>query len=301
MHALVPCENQMDPRLSLPAKPTRWRVIPLRHVDDWRTIAFLVLLCLCFFIQWTGVFRSWALLSVTFILSFVACVAKHNHIHCRTFSNRTWNRAWEFVLGICTGQSTAAIIPVHNERHHARNHSDEDFVRSTIVNFRRNWLNLAAFPFRVVWLVHRNKSEDVAGWRERKPRLWRHLQQERAAVIIFIVVLLTINWKATLLYVALPWAFGQWGIVTINLLQHQDCDHDSEFNHSRNLTGRFVNWLFLNNGYHTAHHLRPTLHWSRLPEFHRTSVEPFMRRELNHHSFFACLWKQFFRGGRIRE
>ncbi|HEX3716966.1 MAG TPA: fatty acid desaturase [Verrucomicrobiae bacterium] len=298
MRALVPCSDQMVSRLSPRAGRTGRQLIALRYAADWRTLGFLSLLGVLFFVQWTGILRHWSLLAATCILSFVACIIKHNHIHCRTFASGAWNRVFEYVLGFCTGQSTAAIIPVHNERHHARNHSDEDFVRSTLVNYRRNWLNLAMFPLRVVWLVHKNKSADISRWRLQKPRLWRRVRQERAAVLLFLALLLVLNWRATLLYFGIPWIFGQWGIVTINLLQHQDCDHDSEFDHSRNITGAFTNWLFLNNGFHTAHHLRPAIHWSRLPEFHRENVEPRISPKLNHRSLLTCVWKQFFSGAR---
>ena len=29
-----------------------------------------------------------------------------------------------------------------------------------------------------------------------------------------------------------------------------------------------VNWFLLNNGYHTAHHERASMHWSEAPECH---------------------------------
>ena len=269
-------------------------LLPLRHRADLRTLVLLALLIAAFAVQWTGVFRHWALFILTCVLAFVACIIKHNHIHCRTFASDGWNRAFEIVLGFCTGQSTAAIIPVHNERHHGRYHTDEDFVRSSVVNFRQNWVNLLLFPFAVVRLVHRNKSEDILRWRIKRPALYRRVQRERLTVYIFLATLLILNWKATLIYFGIPWLFGQWGIVTINLLQHQECDHDSAYNHSRNVTGRFINWLFLNNGYHTAHHLRPAMHWRLLPDFHRLEIEPKMRPELNSRSLLICIWKQFF-------
>lgn len=278
----------------------RWKafqpeaIIPLRYPADWRSVFFLTLLVALFFFQWSGIFRHWYLLPITCLLAFVACVIKHNHIHCRTFSNHYWNRTFECLLGFCTGQSTTAIIPVHNERHHAQNHSDEDCVRSSIVNFRQNWLNLIAFPFVAVWKVYRVKSSDMHRWRRDRPDLYRRAQQERFVVLGIIAVLLLLNWKGTLIYLGIPYLFGQWGIVAINLLQHQDCDHDSQYDHSRNVTGRFVNWLFLNNGFHTAHHLKPALHWSRLREFHEQHIEPNMRSDLNHRSLFVSIWKQFF-------
>lgn len=269
-------------------------LVPLRYSADWRSLGFLVLLCGLFCVQWSGMARHWLLLTASCVLAFIACIIKHNHIHCRTFASHYWNRTFESVLGFCTGQSTAAIIPVHNERHHAQYHTEQDFVRSSLVNFQKNWLNLVVFPFAVVRLVHRAKTSDLARWKKEKPRLYRRVQRERAALFVFIAVLLLLNWRATLIYFGVPWVFAQWAIVTINLLQHQDCDHGSIFDHSRNITGTFINWLFLNNGFHTAHHLRPAKHWSRLPEFHREQVEPRMRAELNHRSMFVCIWKQFF-------
>jgi beta-carotene hydroxylase len=301
MQAPVPFAQRQQERPS-PGEAFLLALVPLRYSADWRSVFFLTLLGVLFLVQWIGWLRHWSLLLLTCLLAFVACIIKHNHIHCPTFVSHRWNRAFECLLGFCTGQSTAVIIPVHNERHHARNHTDQDFVRSSLVQFRRNWLNLLVFPFVVVRLVYRNKSADLRRWRVEKPQLYRRVQIERLIVLGFIALLLLMNWRATLIYFGVPWLFAQWGIVTINLLQHQDCDHDSTYDHSRNITGPFANWLFLNNGFHTAHHLRPTLHWSRLREFHHLHVEPNMRPELNHRFLIVSVWKQFFSpGGRIKS
>src|SRR5579859_2446001 len=118
------------------SRPTRIgspRLVPLRYTVDWRALIFLVLLTALFVVQWTGLFRSWLLLPLTCVFAFVACVIKHNHIHCHTFISHRWNRLMDYWLGFCTGQPTAAIIAVHNERHHAQSHSDQDCVRSTLV------------------------------------------------------------------------------------------------------------------------------------------------------------------------
>ena len=295
MQAQVPFARRQRERWKFPrVENFFFTIVPLRHSADWRSIFFLMLLGVLFFVQWTGWLRHWSLLLITSVLAFIACIIKHNHIHCRTFASQCWNRAFEFLLGFCTGQSTAAIIPVHNERHHAQNHTEQDFVRSSLVSFRRNWLNLIVFPFAVVRLVYRTKSSDILRWRTEKPALYRRVQRERIVVLGFIALLLVLDWRATLIYFGVPWLFAQWGIVTINLLQHQDCDHDSAYDHSRNITGRFINWLFLNNGFHTAHHLRPAMHWSRLSEFHQEHVEPNMRSELNHRSLLVSIWRQFF-------
>ncbi len=272
--------------------------VPLRYDADWRSLGFLALLLLLFLLQWTGGNRAWFLLPPTCLLCFIAFVIKHNHIHCRTFASRRWNRALDFVLSLATGQSTTSIVPIHNERHHARSQSGEDCVRSSVVNFRWNWLNLLVFPFAAAWRVRWTKPVDHARWRAEQPRRLARCQHERRIVLVFLAGALACDWRATLLYFGVPWLFGQWGIVTINLLQHQDCDAASAFDHSRNLTGPLVNWLCLNNGFHTAHHLRPALHWSRLREFHAAHVAPRMQPELNETSLARCVWRRFLIGQR---
>jgi len=291
-NALKPRDGWKRPRAE---RICHGSIVPLRYPADWRSLGFLLFVVALFVAQWIGAGRHWLLFLITCLLVFVACIIKHNHIHCRTFASRRWNRALDYLLGFCTGHPTTAIVSVHNERHHDQGQTERDCVRSSVVNFRWNWLNLVVFPFVAVRLVHRNKPEDIARWRREKPAVYRRLQRERMAFFGFVAVMLFLNWQATLLYFGLPWLFGQWGIVTINLLQHQDCDHGSAYDHSRNVTGAVANWLFLNNGFHTAHHLRPALHWSRLPEFHREHVEPWMSPKLNDRSFLFSVWKQFFR------
>ena len=36
------------------------------------------------------------------------------------------------------------------------------------------------------------------------------------------------------------------------------------YNGARNFVGPVINYLTFNNGYHTIHHMYPTMHWSRL-------------------------------------
>ncbi len=267
------------------------RFFPLRHSADWRSLMFLAVLLAIFAAQWTGWLRHWLLQVTAAVLAFVACVIKHNHIHCRTFYSPSWNRAFDHLLGFCTGQPTTAIISIHNERHHGESQSERDCVRSSLVNFRFNLLNLFVFPVAAVRAVHRNKSSDFIRWKLRRPTLYHRLVRERITLITALTALLALDWRATIVYIGFPWVFGQWSIVAINLLQHQGCDHSSTHDHSRNFTGSILNWIFLNNGFHTAHHLRPALHWSFLAEYHRREVAPFVSEELNERSLIPFLWR----------
>jgi fatty acid desaturase len=152
-------------------------------------------------------------------------------------------------------------------------------------------LNLVVFPFAAIREVHANKSADIARWRIEQPLLYRNLIAERIATVGSIGTLLMIDWRSTALFLGIPWIIGQWCIVAVNLIQHQECEHQSTYNHSRNLTGAMVNWLFMNNGFHTAHHLRPALHWSLLPKYHWREVAPHIRADLNEPSLLGFLWR----------
>jgi len=272
--------------------------VGLRHGEDRRSLLLLAALVVLLALQWTGALRPWLLLLPTCVLAFAACVIKHNHVHCRTFRGAWRNRLFEHALGLATGHTTAGIVTGHNVRHHGLNQTDADWVRASLVGFRHNAVNLLAFPFVVVARMHAERAGDLARWR---PALARRAVVERTVLWLVMVALLVADWRATLIYLGVPWVFGQWALITINLLQHQDCDAASDVDHSRNVTGRAMNWLFLNNGFHAAHHLRPALHWSRLPAFHAAHVAPRARPELSERSLLRAAWTQFMTGPAARR
>jgi fatty acid desaturase len=270
----------------------------MRYREDRRSLLFLAALFVLFALQWTGALHHWLLLPPTCVLAFVACVIKHNHIHCRTFRDRLRNRVLDHALALATGHSTTGIVTAHNVRHHGLNQTEADWVRASLVGYRRNWVNLLTFAVVVVVRMRRERAGDLARWR---PALLRRAMAERTVLWAVMAAVLVADWRATLLYLAVPWLFGQWAIITINLLQHQDCDAASELDHSRNVSGRVVNWLFLNNGFHAAHHLRPALHWSRLPAFHAARVAPGARAGLTERSLLRTAWRQFVAGPAARR
>jgi fatty acid desaturase len=269
---------------------------PLRYRADLRTLGFLALFNVLLVLEWLNLTRGAILLLTTYVLAVIALVVKHNHVHSPTFRNRAWNRAFELWLSVLTAHPTSGIITSHNLLHHGSNNSQGDFVRCSLVKYRSNLLNLLVFFFASVRTMYREKPNDLEQWRRSQPDLYLQAVAERASTYLFFLLLLLLDWRSTLIYCIGPWLFAQWVLVTINLLQHQDCDFSSEFNHSRNLTGRILNWLLLNNGYHTAHHMFPAAHWSKLPVIHERVVAPFIDPSLHERSLWLCVWRRFVLG-----
>jgi beta-carotene hydroxylase len=247
-------------------------VLGLRHRDDWRSLAALALQTLLMAGLWIGVFRNVAAWYAVAWLAVCAANVKHNHMHRRTFRVRWPNLLLDHWLGLLTGSTSTSILSEHNLRHHGHNNTEEDFVRFSIVGFRSQWLNILCYFPRAAWELYVSKPLDFrVWWRVNRRLFWRGLAEQFTLWGTFCVLLLC-DWRATLLYVALPWLHGQWWLVTFNLLQHQALAPDDPWQNSRNITGRWFNFFFFNVGYHTAHHLQPSLHWSRLPAFHRDEI-----------------------------
>jgi fatty acid desaturase len=269
---------------------------PLRYRADLRTLMFLVVFNVVLAVQWLNIARGTGLAILTYILAVVALVVKHNHMHSPTFRSSAWNSAFELWLSVLTAHPCSGIITSHNVLHHGKNNTGDDFVRCSLVRYRSNLLNFLAFFFASVAAMYRHKPADLDDWRETQPSFYRQAVAERILTYGSISLLVLLDWRSTLRYCVGPWLFGQWFLVTINLLQHQDCDFESQINHSRNITGRFANWLLLNNGYHTAHHMFPAAHWSKLRTIHVRVIAPQLNSALNERSLWLCIWRRFILG-----
>jgi fatty acid desaturase len=252
----------------------------LRHAADHRTLALLLTSSALYLAHWiSGATAHWLVIPSA-VLAISACVVKHNHIHAPTLRSAILNRALNVWLALLTGTSTTGIRMAHNQRHHRSNQSSEDFVRCSLVQRQPALIALITFfPLVVVetWL---HAKEDGATLRRKSSPLHRLRRSERAAVWILVGTALVLDSRQALWVFAIPWLVGQWFIVTINLLQHEGLDARNEMIDSRNVTGTWSNWVFFNNGYHAAHHLRPALHWSLLPAFHRQELGPHLPAEL---------------------
>lgn len=266
------------------------KILPIpRNSADWRTLLFLSIALLLLAGNWSGEFRNAFTVPLSCFFCFICCTATHNHMHLPVFRRRSWNSIYQIALSLAIGQPPTGIITAHNERHHKHAESDLDFVRTSLVSFRWNALNILVFPFVAIAAMYREKPGDLADWKVRRPRLFLQAVLERAVFYAALVILLLSDWRATILFLFLPWISAQIVLVGVNLLQHQDCDSTSEYDHSRNLTGKMANFFLLNTGYHTAHHIRPAMHWSRLPGFHDREIAPRMNPALNHRTLTGLL------------
>ena len=135
-------------------------------------------------------------------------------------------------------------------------------------------------------------------------RHWAQLWTQSAALALahggMLALALGLHGAATgfgvyVLAFGLPALLAPTFMLFTNYIQHVHCDPASRDNHSRNFVSRFANWFVFENGYHTVHHDRPSVHWSRYPELH-ASRAPLIHPSLLEHSVLTFCLKNYVLG-----
>ncbi|UQA63949.1 fatty acid desaturase [Polyangium aurulentum] len=269
----------------------------LRYRADIRTLAFVATYFALVAVQWVWSPRSLLLavplLLATCVFSFLGAVATHNTVHCPVFKQRWLNRVFQVVLSLTYGHPVSAFVPGHNLSHHKHTQTRRDVMRTTKVHYRWNLLNGLMFMPTVGKDVFAADMRYFKAMYRQNPAWFRQMIFEAVVFLASCGALVALDWKKFLVYVLLPHQYAAWGIISMNYLQHDGCDQDSEYNHSRNFVGKIVNWWTYNNGYHTIHHMQPGLHWSLLPAEHAARVAPHIHPELDQKSLLGYLWRTF--------
>ena len=264
----------------------------LRNHADLRSVAYLVIATGLVVWQWSLPAFSPPLFALAMFMAVTVTVIAHNHNHLGMWRSRRMNRITDYWLTLLYGFPAFAWVPTHNMNHHKFTNREGDYTLTYRYSERNNLVTLLTYP--TISGYHQQKPiRAYLGdlWGKNRPRFWFSVSQY-AALAILIGIAAVIDWKKALLYIVVPQQFGLFVVLVFNYLQHVHADEESEINHSRNFVGPVLNFLLLNNGYHTAHHLSPGTHWSKMPEAHRAiahRIDP----SLNEKSFWWMLLRTF--------
>jgi fatty acid desaturase len=256
----------------------------LREKADRRTITFVVVY---FGLLITGYATDLTLatglpLTVALcLMSFFCAVATHNTVHAPIFHSKALNRVFQATLTVCYGHPVSAYVPGHNLSHHRYTQTARDIMRTNKLRFRWNLLNQLMFSTVVGPAIFKANADYVRAMRKQRPAWFRQFCVETAVYLTFLIALFVLDWQKFLLFVLIPHQYAAFGIMGINFVQHDGCDPDDTYNHSRNFTGKLINWFTFNNGYHGIHHMHPSLHWSKLPEAHARELRPHLHPQLD--------------------
>ncbi|MDX2191170.1 MAG: fatty acid desaturase [Bacteroidota bacterium] len=268
----------------------------LRYKADIRTLLVVALYFLFATLPWIigiqlNFWQNAAFVVINCLLSFTCAVIVHNTIHVPIFRNKWENRIFQVILSFTYGHPVSAYVPGHNFSHHKYTQTAKDSIRTSKARFKINLFNQLFFFFIMAGDIIKGEIKFVKKMYKSKPAWFLQYMVELVLVFGTKIALLLIDWQKFLLFVFIPHQYAAWGIVSTNYFQHDGCDENHLYNHSRNFTGKWFNWFMFNNGYHGAHHMKPGLHWSLLPHFYETQLRPYIHPSLDRESMIQYLWE----------
>jgi len=267
----------------------------LRHRADVRTLLWAFgLMPGLVIVQYIFPRSAGWLLPFSMYASYSAAVIAHNHNHAGTFTNKTVNDVFSLWISVFYGFPTYGWIPTHNLNHHRYVGRPGDATVWVDRGPDSAWVAFTHF-FRSTSTQGPLLTAYRHGLYARSKAAWLHVMGQYVVVYgthLALAVFAITRFGAArgmLVYLSslgIPIFGALWGVMFTNWVQHIGCDVNSEWNHSRNFVSSWMNYLVFDNGFHTVHHRRASLHWSRAREEHAKIADRIDPR-LNDDSIFG--------------
>lgn len=210
---------------------------------------------------------SWPLVLAWAVLSVPAkvCIAawNHHHQHVPFFRSNICNRLIEIVFGLQTGAVSNVWVLHHNIGHH-ENYMDQQKDESAWRASDGRVMSMNEYTFKLAVTGYYCAFKNGGA----HPGIRRVFAIMTVVHVVLLAALLIINPFNALAIFIIPMLISFVMTCRHTYDHHAGCSEEDEYAASNNITHRWYNILTGNLGYHTAHHLRPGLHWSKLPEFH---------------------------------
>ncbi len=242
----------------------------LRYREDRWPLAYTLMVLAVQLLLFFAVRNLWitALCVVLFQpVQAVAIACNHYQHHINVFTVRWLNRAYEVILFLQTGTPPYLITLHHNLGHHPH------YLEPELDTLR--WQNPGGSPRSLLECLVKNFAGHLT-WTvaigRRYPKVYRRFKIMTAVSFAVLFILIYLDPVKAMIVFAGPMLLAIFNVARLGYDQHAGLDLDGDLGHlgaSRNIESRLYNLVTFNSGYHTAHHVRPGLHWSRLPEFHR--------------------------------
>ena len=231
-------------------------------------IVSLSLLDLLVFFQARGVWQLalWLMLGIG--LKAFICSWNHHHQHLHTFHQPVLNRLLEICYAFHTGITTNAWVLHHVVGHHV-NYLDQTKDESAWK--RRDGSTMGELEYTVVVaLTGYLRAVRIA---LRYPRYQLGFFGMGFVILALLGGAFVWNPLNAMCVFAIPMVAGYVITCWHTYCHHAGLDTQNPYEASHNIMHRTYNILTGNLGFHTAHHVKPKLHWSKLPEFHATIAD----------------------------
>ena len=219
-----------------------------------------------------------------FLVSIPVAALGHHHQHLGVFRSRAMNRLYDLVLSLQTGVSPYGWVLHHNLGHH-QNYLNQP---PKLPSDESHWTNpdgstMSRLRYTLHLFLHH--PIDILRVGVKHPKILRAYLLMKAA--LYALVAFGVFWNATnfLLAFFVPSMLTLLHTCWATHEHHAGHHADDHYSASVNREHKLFNVLSWNLGYHTAHHLRPGVHWSLLPEVHES-----IRHLIPEHQRLSTFW-----------
>ncbi len=192
----------------------------------------------------------------------------HHHQHVPMFYSKRLNRLLEMSFALHTGATTHAWTLHHVHGHH-KNYLDQDKDESRWR--RRSGVQYGYIHYAAITALTAYPRAFAVG--RNHPRIRRAFVGYGLLTLAIIATLIAYKPLNGLFIFGIAPLISLVITIAATYHHHTGLDTDDHMEASHNYTYRWRNLLTGNLGYHTAHHYRQGMHWSKLPELHETLVE----------------------------
>jgi len=191
------------------------------------------------------------------------CAFNHHHQHLTTFKYEWLNRLIEIPYALQTGISSHAWVLHHSVGHHL-NYLDQRKDESRWARDDGSKMGEAEYSI-ITFLTAYPRAWEVSA---RYPKFRRIFAVMGLLTLCLVIALVAYRPIPGLIIFVLAPLVSLFGTAWATYAHHAGLPTSSHFVACFNILQPFYNVLTGNLGYHTAHHFKPGVHWSKLPELH---------------------------------
>ncbi|MFD1143573.1 fatty acid desaturase family protein [Larkinella insperata] len=278
-------------------KPRNWADHYLiRYLKDERDLPFLhltgkitfiliplsVLLYLPFISGWVW----WAIAAAQFLINHIFFKGPFGlMLHCTShrplFNNpyKWLNHYLPWVITPFFGQTPETYFSHHIGMHHPENNQEED-DSSTMAYQRDSFRHFLRYfaDFLFTGLVGLTSYLN----RKKRRKLARRALVGELSYFALCLGLLFVNWQATVVVFILPFFISRFIMMLGNWTQHAFVDAKQPGNPYKNAITCInikYNHKCWNDGYHIAHHERPSMHWTEYPTYFQETLPTYAQNK----------------------
>lgn len=239
-------------------------------------VPVLIVVC-ALSLQVIALARNWPWYAIVPILLLVrqVSIVEHNVVHVPIFRSKFLNALFSWLCHLSNGLALAGYRAHHVTNHHRYNNrfnsSERDW--SSPFGFKgtrypdrpvSRLYYVATFPI----LAHTEVWSCLL--REPASKTTRAFLVSQAVVGTACAVLIWVSPAGFVKFFLLPWIVIIFGAANNNWDEHKGCKMTNPYDSANNRLSFLHTVLSFNLGYHVAHHIQPSLHWSLLPSYHKT-------------------------------